>query len=71
MIISKKRFNEEVEKRVQEEMKKIEEWHWREERERERCREMRDLENRLIKAEKQLGIDHPSHHTLEAARAGY
>ena len=54
MIISRKRFNEEVEKRVQEEVKRIEEWHWREERERERCREMRDLENRLIAVEKRV-----------------
>ena len=43
MIISKKRFNEEVEKRVQEEVKRIEEWHWREDRERERYKEMREL----------------------------
>ena len=71
MIISKKRFNEEVEKRVQEEVKRIEEWHWREERERERYKEMRELENRLIAVEKACGIDHPSHKCLEAARAGY
>ena len=71
MIISRKRFNKEVEKRVQEEMKRAEEWHWREDRERERCREMRDLEIRLIKCEKSLNIDHPSHNTLEAARAAY
>ena len=71
MIISRKRFNEEVEKRVQEEAKRIEEWHWREERERERCQEMRNLENRLIAVEKACGIDHPSHKCLEAVRAGY
>ena len=71
MIISKKRFNEEVEKRVQEEVKRIEEWHWREDRERERYKEMRELENRLIAVEKACGIDHPSHKCLEAARAGY
>lgn len=71
MIISRKRFNEEVEKRVQEEVKRIEEWHWREERERERYKEMRELENRLIAVEKACGIDHPSHKCLEAARAGY
>lgn len=71
MIISKKRFSEEVEKRVQEEVKRIEEWHWREDRERERYKEMRDLENRLIAVEKACGIDHPSHKSLEAVRAGY
>lgn len=71
MIISKKRFNEEVEKRVQEEVKRIEEWHWREDRERERYKEMRELENRLIAVEKACGIDHPSHKCLEAVRAGY
>ena len=71
MIISRKRFNEEVEKRVQEEVKRIEEWHWREDRERERYKEMRALEDRLIKCEQALNIDHPSHHTREAVRAGY
>ena len=71
MIISKKRFNEEVEKRVCEERNRWEEWRWREERERDAHREMRDLENRLIKVEKACGIDHPSHNTLEAVRAGY
>lgn len=69
MIISRKRFNEEVEKRVQEEVKKIEEWHWREERERERCREMRDLEHRVIECEEKLGIDHPSHHRGDNCKA--
>lgn len=71
MIISRKRFNEEVEKRVQEEMKKYEEWRWREDRDREHYREKRELENRLIAVEKACGIDHPSHHTNEAVRASY
>lgn len=71
MIISRKRFDKEVEKRVCEEMKRFEEFQWREERERERCREMRELEIRLIALEKACGIDHPSHRTLEAVRAGY
>ena len=68
MIISKKRFNEEVEIRVREEMKKFEEWHWREEREREQRREQRDLEIRLIAVEKACGIEHPSHRALEPVR---
>lgn len=71
MIISKKKFDEAVEKRVQEEMKKYEEWRWKEDRDREHYREMRELENRLIRVEKAQGIDHPSHHTVEAVRAGY
>lgn len=71
MIISRKRFNEEVEKQVCERMKQFEEFQWREERERQRLRDMRDLENRVIKLEKACGIDHPSHSTLEAVRAGY
>ena len=62
MIISKKRFNEEVEKRVCEEMKKYDEYRWRDERERETRREMCELKNRLIECEKKCGIDHPSHH---------
>ena len=71
MIISRKRFDQEVEKRVLEEMKKVEEYHWREEREREQRRRMSDLEIRLIKVEKSCGFDHPSHHAIEAVRAGY
>ena len=71
MIISKKRFNEEVEKRVCEERNRWEEWRWREEQERSSHIRMRDLENRLITVEKACGIDHPSHNTLEAVRAGY
>ena len=71
MIISKKRFEAEVTKRVDEAICKFQEHHWREERERDHYRQMRELENRLIAVEKANGIDHPSHHTLEATRAGY
>ena len=71
MIISKKRFNEEVEMRAREKVEKYEEYRYREDRDRERYREMRDLENRLIQVEKACGIDHPSHKALEAARAVY
>lgn len=70
MFFSRKRFEEEVEKRVQEEVKRIEEWHWREEKEREQRREQRDLEIRLIAVEKACGIEHPSHRSMEAVRAG-
>lgn len=71
MIISRKRFEAEVQKRVEEEIKKFLEHQWREDREREYCRQQRELENRLIAVEKACGIDHPSHNTLEAVRAGY
>lgn len=69
MIISRKRFNEEVERRVCEEMKRIDELRWRDDREREQERHMRDLEMRLSKVEKACGVDHPSHNTYEAVRA--
>ena len=69
MIISKKRFEEEVEKRVSEELKRFDEMRWREDRDRELYRNMRDLEIRLIRVEKTCGIDHPSHNTYEAVRA--
>ena len=71
MIISKKRFEAEIQKRVEEAVCKVHENIFRDEREREHCRQMRELENRLIGVEKACGIDHPSHRTLEAARAGY
>ena len=71
MIISRKRFEAEVQKRVEEAVCKVQENNWREDRERERYREMRDLEIRLIKCEKSLGIEHPSHDTCEAKRICY
>ena len=70
-FISNRSFNDAVEHRVCEEMKRIDEIRWRDEREREQQRQIRDLENRLIKVEKKLEIDHPSHYTCEAVRAGY
>lgn len=71
MIISRKRFEEEVERRVHEKLKDFEEMRWRDEREREMHKHMSDLELRLIAVEKKNGIDHPSHKCLEAVRAGY
>lgn len=71
MIISRKRFEEEVQKRVEEALSKVHENYYREERDREHYRERRELENRLIAVEKKVGIDHPSHRTMEAVRAGY
>lgn len=62
IFMSKRRFHDAVEQRVCEEMKKYEEYRWRDEQERERQRDKRELENRLIQVEKACGIDHPSHH---------
>ena len=70
VFVSKKRFREEVEQRVCEEMKRIDEMRWRDDREREMQRIMRDMENRLIRVEKELEIDHPSHNCCEDVRAG-
>ena len=71
MIISRKRFEAEVQKRVEDAICKAHENMYRDERERDMHRQFRELENRLIAVEKKNGIDHPSHHTIEAARAGY
>ena len=62
MIISKKRFEEEVQKRVEEAVKHVEENHWRYEREERQSRSMEALHSRLVECEKKCGIDHPSHH---------
>lgn len=64
-FVSKRRFLEEVEKRVCEEMKKYEEYRYRDEQERRHNAERRELEKRLIEVEKRNGIDHPSHHRAE------
>ena len=71
MIISRKRYEAEIAKRVEEAICKCHENMWRDEREREQLRELRELENRLIAVEKRVGVDQPSHHTIEAARAGF
>jgi hypothetical protein len=61
MIISRKRFEEEVCKRVDQELCKQQERIWQEDRNREMYRSMADLEVRLIAVEKKNGIEHPSH----------
>ena len=61
MIISKKKFEAEVQKRVDEAISKFQEHVWHDEREREQNRRMDQLERRLIEVEKKNGIDHPSH----------
>ena len=62
MVISKKRFEEEVQKRVEEAIKKVDENHWRYEREQRQGQFIDQLYKRLIAVEKACGIDHPSHH---------
>lgn len=62
MIISRKRFEAEIQKRVEEELCKQQERIWQEDRNREMYRNIADLEVRLIAVEKKNGIDHPSHH---------
>lgn len=71
LFVSKKNFEEEVEKRVCEKLKVFEENQWRDERERERHRYIGDLEQRLIVVEKRMGIDHPSHRLGDNVRACY
>ena len=61
MIISKKRFEAEVNKRVEEALGKFQENVWRDEREREQNRFASELEQRIIALEKKNGIEHPSH----------
>ena len=54
VFISKRRFRDEVERRVCQEMDKHAEREYRHRKERE-------LEKRLIEVEKKVGIEHPSH----------
>ncbi len=61
MIISKKRFEAEVNKRVEEAVCRAQENQWRDEREREQNRFASELEQRIIALEKKNGIEHPSH----------
>lgn len=61
MIISRKRFEAEVNKRVEEALNKFQENVWRDEREREQNRFASELEQRIIALEKKNGIKHPSH----------
>ena len=61
MIISRKRFEAAINKRVEEAQNKFQEHIWREEREREQNRFASELEQRIIVLEKKNGIEHPSH----------
>lgn len=71
MIISKKRFEAEVQKRVEEAVRHVEENHWRFEREERMGRHIDQLQKRLIECEKKCGIDHPSHHPGDTMTAGW
>ena len=66
MIISRKRFEAEIAKRVEEAVCKAQERIWQEERQRDMYRSIGELETRLIEVEKKNGIDHPSHHNGNA-----
>lgn len=71
MIISRRRFHEEVERRVSEEMRRYEDYRSMNDLERRLRSEMDQMEARMIAVEKACGIDHPSHRCLEAVRPGY
>lgn len=71
MIISKKRFEAEVAKRVEEAVCKCHKNFYREQRTDETHRRMRCLEIRMIEVEKKCGIDHPSHHPYDNVTAGW
>ena len=66
MFISKMRFEEEVNKRVEKAALKAEESHWQREKEDRKVRYIDELQRRLIECEKKCGIDHPSHHRDES-----
>lgn len=67
-FISRKRFNEEVERRVVKEVELIEEHRWRDEMEREHRREMQELSRRLSIIEQALTGEAPAE---EVARIGF
>lgn len=69
MIISRKRFEEECNKRVDEAIRKVEERCWQRESERNKELCIAELEKRVIAVEKACNIDHPSHHHGENVRA--
>ena len=71
MIISRKRFEADVQKRVEEAVGKTHENMYRDERERDMHRNMSELRQRLIECEKKCGIDHPSHHYGDNVKAAY
>lgn len=62
IFVSKRRFYEEVEKRVSEEIRKYEDYRSRDDLERRLRTEKDQMEARMMALEKAAGIDHPSHH---------
>ena len=69
MIISRKRYEADIKKAVEEAVCKCEENHWRAESDREKARFLEGMEKRLIAVEKKCDIDHPSHHRGETVMA--
>lgn len=67
MIISRKRFEAEVQKRVEEEVCKFHERFYRDDHERKMRRMYDAMEQRVIALEKKNGIDHPSHNQIGSA----
>ena len=64
MIISRKRFEAEVNKRVEEALNKFQENVWRDEREREQNRFAGELEQRIIALEKGIEINNLKEETV-------
>lgn len=69
MIISRRKYEMEIQKAVEEAVCKCHENFYRDERERDQQRFVSGLEQRLIAVEKKCGIDHPSHHTGDTVKA--
>ena len=65
MFISRKKFEEEVNKRAEEKIAQAQERMWQEDRMRDMYRNISDLEIRLIAVEKKNGIEHPSHNNVK------
>lgn len=65
MIISRKKFEAEVNKRAEEKIAQAQERMWQEDRMRDMYRNISDLEIRLIAVEKKNGIEHPSHNNVK------
>ena len=62
-FISEKRFEEEVNKRVDEAVRKCEERYWIRDSDKAKGLFIEKMHERLIAVEKKNDIDHPSHHT--------
>ena len=65
MIISRKKFEAEANKRAEEKIAQAQQRMWQEDRMRDMYRNISDLEIRLIAVEKKNGIEHPSHNNVK------